>query len=359
MSKILFLVPRMNIGGSESYVFSMAQEMHKRGHEVFVASWGGMLADALAKQGIKHFSIPVRFSKLLAGYMLLRILKKYNIDILHANSGAAGEVAAWIKTKLDIKVVYTAHGVFGNMEREYIIDRCDKIICVSNYVKQHAIEKGFTKDKLITLYTGIDSDKFIPNLEARKQLRQQYGIDDDTLVLGIVSRIKNFKQKGHGDLLDLFSGFPAAKKWKLIVIGKGNGLLPFQHQIKKRGLSDNIICLGHRDDVYHQLNAIDLLVLPTLFETFGLAIAEAMALGKPAVVYSVGGTPEVVTHGETGLLVEHRNVQALHDAIVQLDENRKLLQTMGDNAYQWVRNSLALGKSVDELEAVYQQLLAE
>ena len=359
MSKILFLVPRMNIGGAETYVYTLAMELHKRGEEVFIASAGGKLADKLAQLGIKTFFLPVRFSKMLSGYLLLRILKKYKIDILHANSGAAGEVAAWIKSKLNIKVVYTAHGVFGNFEREYIIDRCDKIICVSNYVKQHALELGFTKDKLVTLYTGIDSKKFTPNPEVRKLLRQQYGIDDDTLVLGIVSRIKNFKQKGHGDLLDLFSSFPEAKSWKLIVVGKGNGLIPFKLKAKKLGLENNIICLGHRTDVEYVCNAIDILVLPTMMETFGLVIAEAMALGKPAVVYSVGGTPEVVVDGKTGYLIEHKNITAMYKAIKKLADNKKLLEAMGQNASQWVRSSLELEKFIDNIETVYKELLVK
>lgn len=72
-------------------------------------------------------------------------------------------------------------------------------------------------------------------------------------------------------------------------------------------LSDKVLCLGHRTDVEHLLNAADLTVLPSHFETFGLVLAEGMAMGKPAIAFSVGGTPEIVKDGETGFLVEKDN----------------------------------------------------
>ena len=94
MSRILLLVPRMNIGGAETYVYSVAKELHNRGkHEVFVASGGGKFADKLEELGVKTVFLPVRFNRALAVFLLKRIIKKYKIDLVHANSGDAGVVA--------------------------------------------------------------------------------------------------------------------------------------------------------------------------------------------------------------------------------------------------------------------------
>nr|WP_276625817.1 glycosyltransferase [Dialister invisus] len=89
MKRILFLVPRMNIGGAETYVYTAAKELRARGYEVFLASGGGRLADKLKAAGVRTFFVPVRQSRFLSVWRVSSIVKKYHIDIIHANSGAA------------------------------------------------------------------------------------------------------------------------------------------------------------------------------------------------------------------------------------------------------------------------------
>lgn len=139
MKRILFLVPRMNIGGAETYVYTAAKELRARGYEVFLASGGGRLADELKTAGIRTFFVPIRQSRILSVWRVSSIVKKYHIDIIHANSGAAGIIAARVKRNTSVPVVYTAHGILGNMEKEYVIDQLDQIICVSEYVRQDSM----------------------------------------------------------------------------------------------------------------------------------------------------------------------------------------------------------------------------
>ena len=360
MSRILLLVPRMNIGGAETYVYSVAKELHNRGqHEVFVASGGGKFADKLEELGVKTVFLPVRFNRALAVFLLKRIIKKYKIDLVHANSGDAGVVAAHLKKDIDIPVVYTAHGIFGNMEREHVIDDVDRIICVSNFVREKAIGQGFTPEKLLTKYCGVDTKRFSPNAQIRTELRKEYGISDSTLVLAIVSRIKELGHKGHGALLDMFTKYASQDDWKLIVVGKGNGLPKLKHRIKQDGLQDKVICLGHRTDVEKILNMCDIYVSPTWFETFGLAIAEGMAVGKPAVAYEVGGTPEVINHGESGFLVKYNDIKDMYEKIKYLDTNRDVLGKMYKQSREWVLNNFTIDTMVDGLEEVYKDLLSK
>lgn len=360
MKKILFLVPRMNMGGAETYVYTVAKELKNRGqYEIFLASAGGKFADELSGLGIKTFFVPVRFSKKLSMFLLKRIIKKHKIDLVHANSGDAGVIAALIKKEFDIPVVYTAHGVFGNIEREHIIDIVDKIICVSNYVRERALKQNFTSSKLLTKYCGVDTKRFSPNAELRTELRKDYGISDDTLVLATVSRIKNLKHKGHESLLELFEKYAKQKNWKLIVVGKGNGLIQLKYKIKKSGLENNIICLGHRTDVEKVLNVADVYVSPTSFETFGLAVAEGMAMQIPAVVYEIGGTPEVVNDGKSGFLVRFKDVSDLYEKINCLDANRNLLKNMSRQARRWVEENFTINQMVDGLEAIYREVLSK
>lgn len=356
MKKILFLVPRMNIGGAETYVYTVAVELQKRGYDIYLASGGGQLADQLEELGIKTFFLPIRHFWTLSAWLLKWIIKKYNIELIHANSGAAGIVAAKVKRMTEIPVVYTAHGVFGNPEREHVIDELDKIICVSEYVRQHAIGIGFKPNHLEVCYNGIDVNRFQPNEEVRQQLRQSLGLKDDTLVLAIVSRIKNLRSKGHQILLNILANQAKHDNWKLLIIGKGVGTIKLQKEILAKGLKDKVIYLGHKTDVHKWLNAADLMVLPSRFETFGIVLAEAMSMGKPAVAFAVGGTPEVIKENETGFLTEKNNEQELYNKIKMLDNDRKLLKQFSTNGMQWVRQNFTNTQMVDILEKIYNSL---
>ena len=106
----------------------------------------------------------------------------------------------------------------------------------------------------------------------------------------------------------------------------------------------------------HLLNAADLTVLPSRFETFGLVLAEGMAMGKPAIAFSVGGTPEIVKNGETGFLVEKDNEKELYERIKQLDNNRYLLKQFSENGARWIRSRFTNRRMVDALEVIYHKL---
>ena len=100
MKNILLMVPRLNIGGAETYTKLVAENLQKRGYNVHIASGGGLLANKLAQKGIKNSWLPMRFSTDISAYLLKYIVKKYNIDLIHANSAAAGITAMKYKLLL-------------------------------------------------------------------------------------------------------------------------------------------------------------------------------------------------------------------------------------------------------------------
>lgn len=336
MKRILLLVPRLNIGGAETYVASLAVKLKEKGFQVFLASGGGILAQKLKKQGFQHFFLPIRLSTKISAYFLARIVKKYKIDLIHANSAAAGITSVIVKQKYcSIPVIYTAHGIFGQNEKEMQLNMCDKIICVSHFVREDAIKKGFTPEKLVTIYSGIDLERFKPHSERRIPLRKKYKIPQEAFVLAIVARIKNLSNKGHQDLLDILRQYPGAANWHLMVIGTGKGIWNLKFLLWKYHLRDRVHCLGHVVDVENVLDAADVVVLPSRFETFGLVLAEAMAMEKPVVAYAVGGTPELVRDGETGFLAELFNIRDLYSKIMLLKKNK-----YSGKSRRWVKKSL-------------------
>lgn len=360
MKNILLLVPRMNIGGAESYVALVARSLKSLGYNVFIASAGGALAVELQKEGIKHFFLPIRLSKFISGLLLKRIVEKYNIDLIHANSEAAGIVAVKTrnKYKLDIPIVYTAHGVLPAKVKD-IINQVDKIIAVSNFSRETAIKEGFSADKIEVVYNGVDIEKFKPhkeNKEKRNLLREQYNIPQDAFTMIIVSRIKNLRNKGHQHLLNILSKYEVSKHWHLVVIGKGKGLGSLKQKIKEYNLQDRVHLLGHKTDVENYEEMADVVVLPSYFETFGLVLAEGMAMEKPAVAFKVGGVPEVIEDNKTGFVVDYDNDDELVEKLAILAKNPDLCKQMGIQARKKVAKDFANEIMIKKLEEIYKSL---
>ena len=357
MKNILLLVPRLNIGGAESYVALVARSLKLLEYNVYLASAGGALATKLQQEGIKHFFLPIRLSKYISGILLKRIIKKYNIEIIHANSEAAGIVAVKTRQKynLDIPIVYTAHGVLPAKVKD-IINQVDKIIAVSNFSREAAIKEGFSANKIEVVYNGVDIDKFKSHEEKRNLLRKKYNIPQDAFTMIIVSRIKNLRNKGHQHLLNVLSEYEVSKNWHLVVIGKGKGLGSLKQKIKEYNLQDRVHLLGHKTDVENYEDMADVVVLPSYFETFGLVLAEGMAMEKPAVAFKVGGVPEVIEDNKTGFVVDYDNDDELVEKLAILAKNPDLCKQMGIQARKKVAKDFANEIMIKKIIKIYKEI---
>lgn len=353
MKNILLMVPRLNIGGAETYTAEVAESLKSRGYNVYTASGGGMLAKKLAKEGIKNFFLPMRFSTDLSAFMLIWIVKKYNIELIHANSAAAGITAVKFKQRYkNLPVVFTAHGIFGGNKREYLLNDCDKIICVSKFLQDEVVKKGFNPDKMVTVYTGIDTEKF-SSKRIDNTLRKQLNIPENAFTMALVARIKNLTNKGHLDMVNIFRYHAECKNWHLIVIGKGKSLCKLKSMIKQYNLEHNIHCIGHQIDVAKYVAICDAVVLPSYFETFGLALAEGLAMGKPGVTYNVGGCPEVVIDGQTGFVAKYKDEEEFYQKLHILATNKEFCHQMGQNARKYVQDHFGYEYMIDFLERLY------
>jgi glycosyltransferase involved in cell wall biosynthesis len=176
-------------------------------------------------------------------------------------------------------------------------------------------------------------------------------------LLGLVARLH--RQKGLGDLL-------AAVAWvrervpdvRLLLIGEGELRDELEAQARALGLSGAVIFAGIRTDVAEIVAALDIFVLPSLWEGTSNAVLEAMAAGLPIVATAVGGTPEVVVDGVTGLLVPPRDPSALAGALVTLLQDADLRHRMGRAGRERVKQYFSLERMVRRTEALYEELLS-
>ena len=232
-------------------------------------------------------------------------------------------------------------------------------IAISESIRRFAIEvEGAPAEKITVVQYGIDfawpSDDAIAS--ARQTLRAKLGLDSDALLLGMVCRL--VEQKGIPYALEAMrrirAQFPQAH---LVIAGDGEKAEELRRLASALGMADRVHWLGWRSDAADLMAAFDLLLAPSLWEGFGLVLLEAMARRVPVIASRVGAIPEVIVHGESGILIEPRDVAALAQAMARLLDDRALRKYMGLLGAARLEERFSIRRMVEGTIAVYQRAL--
>ena len=222
--------------------------------------------------------------------------------------------------------------------------------------------------KIIVIYNGVDLAEYTCNEDAGASFRKRFAIADDTFLIGAVGRI--FFSKGFHIAVKAVSEIK--KRYKnvcLAIIGSteqdihskyqrdDNYLAVLKSIISSLGLEKQVIFTGQQGDMNCAYQAIDLLVLPTLIESFGRVLIEAMSAEKPVVASAVGGIPEIVDDRITGLLVSPDDINGFTKAITKMLENEEDRRRMGKEGRRRVENMFSIEKNVEKTQQVYLKVL--
>jgi len=311
--------------------------------DVYAISSSGENVPVIQKAGIKHIPVNISrnilspFKDILSLINLVRILRKYNFQILHAHTPKAsfiGQIAGKIAgTPI---VIRTVHGLsfheytdpllrFFLIRMEKIVGKISDMILSQNSEDiDTAIKTGICEpEKIILLGNGINLKDYDPdqiNPREQEQLRRKFNIKDDDRVIGFVGRL--VEEKG---LLDLFQAVRIVRESidniKLLVIGntdyaKKDAVTP--DMAKEFGISDICVFTGIQVDMPLFYSLMDIFVLPAINEGIPRVAMEASAMGIPSILNNVRGCREVVRDGENGLLVPVKNIAVLSEAIIEL-----------------------------------------
>ncbi len=283
-----------------------------------------------ASAGIEVFPCRMRKSYDLAAIrILLRVLRDQGVDVVNTHSGRDSMLAG-VAARLSRRhpaVVRTRHLAMPITSRISYSCLPHRVVTVSRYVKEYLVGEGVPGERIVVVPTGIDLGKFAQG-PAHGNLREELGLAPDALLVGSVSVLR--RKKGHRFLLEaapsILDAFPHAV---FVIAGSGPQEKNLRKTIAGSGLSGSVRMLGHREDVSDVLQSLDLFVLPTEEEALGTAFVEAMAAGLAVVGCRVGGVPEVVEEGRTGLLVPPGDPAALGEAIRSLLADGELRRRMG------------------------------
>lgn len=315
------------------------------------------------RERAEQAGIEVRTHRLKASHdigairFITGLIKRERVDIVVTHSGVdsflAG-IAARLSTRQPA-VVRTRHLALPITSKSSYSMIPHRVVTVSEFVRRYLVEdKGLKSSQVISIPTGIDLTRFNSSA-ARGGFREAEHIAADVPVVGTVAILR--RKKGHHVLLEAIPAVLAEVPNALFVFaGNGPQTENITAQIKQLGIEKNVRLLGLRKDVETVLKGIDLFVLPTFQEALGTSMLEASAMERAVISTRVGGVPEVVREGITGLLVEPENADQLAEAIIKLLKNPKLRASMGVEGKKLVEADFSTVRMVEKLHKLYSAL---
>jgi glycosyltransferase involved in cell wall biosynthesis len=227
----------------------------------------------------------------------------------------------------------------------------DQLIAVSKSIERKIADEHRDGAPVRLIYNGVDLDRY-DHQEPCCTLRDEYGMEPGSQIVGVVARLE--PEKGHLTLLDawphVLRRVPDAY---LLMVGEGSQREALAARAAENRVAHRVVFTGRRDDVPAVTAALDVAVLPSHREAQGLSILEAMALSRPVVASDVGGIPEMIEDGVTGLLVPHDQPEALAAAIVRLLTDHSLADTIARAAHDLVHDRFCVQVMVRSVEEIY------
>lgn len=329
------------------------------------ASFKGLVSD-IEELSMKRNIGPGDIKNVLA---IRKIIKKHKPDIVYCHSSKGGAVGRLASIGLGVKTIHNAHGWAFNMKGSWIMHILyifvewflglftNSIVCISNseYVDAKRKHIGNRKTRSL-IYNGVDVDAISKKIGENLITRKDLNIPDDAFVVGMTGRISQQKAP------DVFVRMAGLLKKEIsnahfLIIGDGIEREVIEHQINESGLSDCFHITGWVDDTSPYLNLLDVGVLLSRWEGFGLALCEYMVAGLPIVATNVDAIPEVVNDGVNGLLVDMDDDEAAYKAVMRLYNDKNLYVQMSQNGKSIVKDRFDVKRTAEQTEELFVSLM--
>ena len=292
-----------------------------------------------------------------------KIIKEFKPDILHAHYASSyGMIGALTGFHPFIISVWGSdiynfpnHSMVHRTLMKFNLSKADKILSTSRIMKLET-QKYTNKEILVTPF-GVDTEKFRP------QKKNYTYFKGDEIVIGTIKSLE--KKYGIDYLIRAFAIIRkkfSNQSLKLIIVGQGTQQEYLKSLVNELKIQNDTIFTGYiyHDKIPEYHNMLDIYVAASIedSESFGVAVLEASACGKPVVVSNVGGLPEVVENGMTGFIVEKQNPEALAEVLEKLISNSGLRTEMGNNGRNKILKEFSWIESVDYMISIYNEILA-
>jgi len=367
--RILHAVDSLASGGTELVSAALIERTEGRfDHAVCSVRGSGPAAN-----GVAGFRVPITFLGKQRGHdwglalRIARLCRRLRPHVVHARNWGTMDAVIGARLAGVPVVIQSEHGrELSDLEglhrrrlgiRRLLAPFIDMHVVVSEHLQRWLLERVRVRpEKVRVVPNGVDPIRFQP-LRQRDLVREQHGYGRTDLVFGAVGRLTPVKD--HRTLLEAFDAVAKRRPHsRLILIGDGAERPRLEEQVRQRGLADRVRLVGYRDDVPQWLGLMDVFVQPSLMEGMSNAVLEAMAAALPVVATAVGGTPEIVEHGVTGLLVPPATPHALGDAMMSYGADDHARVMHGAAGRERAERDFPLAKMIAGYVGVYCDALA-
>ncbi len=321
--RILEAITPSKIGGAEVYVADLCDGLAKLGAEIeLFCPKGRPFVEYAANRGISSTTWKTH-GKLdpITVFKLARLIKDHHIDVLHTHLSTASLIGAFAARQAGKPSVAHVHG----MNSATCFKHSTMIIAVSEAVKKHLCAQGLPEDRVTVVHNGVNLAKFepMPIDDARSEL----GIDSSPLI-GVFGRLSS--EKGQRVALESMAlvaqNIPNAR---MLMVGDGKDYKDLITLAETLEISEKVRFESFNPNIQPMISACDVVLIPSQKEGFGLVAVNAMALERPVVATNIGGLPEIIKDGETGILTPPNDPQAISQALYELLLDPKKMQQMG------------------------------
>ncbi len=355
------------LGGPENQILGQIRACRNTQHAVLTFHENGETNELYRRCG--ELRIPVESLDTRHAYhprllpLMSRAVRRIRPDVICTHGYKPAILASLFKSRWNIALVMYARGHTGETSRvrcfemleRWAMRSADRVVAVSRGYAEILQSKGIPARQISVVPNAVDLSRFQSNGRDPVQKRRELGFAPDEFLIATVGRLS--PEKAQGDLLTAFgqvvSEFPKAR---LLIVGDG----PLRSELEEKARllpADTVSFVGFRRDVHEIMPIIDLFALSSLTEGLPNVVLEAFACGKPVVATAVGGVPEIVEHGVSGLLVPPDRPATFAQAIARCLEAPQVGAAMGFAGYERVNSKFSFELQTERLEGIYASVL--
>ena len=361
--KVLHLVTSLEVGGAQHGMLLGLPRFDSERYEHIVCSimdrmqMAGQFRDA----GIEVRSLGLSRKTDIGVVLPLRsLLKELRPDVLHTYLLHGNILGRVVGRLAGVPTIIGSERTIGQARRwgrlaTRLTNPLSDAVEVNSEIGGKAIESdlGVPSEKIEIVRSGLDLSAF-SSASRRDELRSEFGVEDDKHLIVYMGRLRTVKGVEYG-IRAFASAVEQAPSIRMVLAGEGDQRNYLDSLVSELGLNGHVRFLGVRNDVPDLLAAADSVLMPSLTEGFPRTAIEAMAASKPVIATKVGGTPEAVVDGETGLLVPAEDSDALSSAIVRLVNDGEMQARMGSAGRKRAEQNYSVEQYVSRLDGLYRQ----
>ena len=361
-------------GGSGVVATELGLELAARGHEIHFISYAMPIRLNGANERIWFHEVEVTtyplfdhppYTLALATKMA-EVAESASLDLLHVHYAIPHSVSALLARMMaapkKLPFITTLHGTditLVGTDRSYLpitrfsIEQSDGVTAISHYLRERTLQVFDVKRPVQVIYNFVNCDLYRRDPEIEKH-RAEYAHTDERILV----HLSNFRPvKRISDVVEIFDQVQKQVPARLMMIGDGPERSTAEWMVRRKGIQERVHFLGKQGRVHEKLAIADLMLLPSQLESFGLAALEAMACEVPTVATRVGGVPEVIDDGKTGLLADVGDVDTMARQAIALLSDEAKLRLMGKRARIAAQTRFCSTKIIPEYENFYRCVL--